>query len=218
MYPDFLRDRVLDWLSEHVPQPRIRHILGVEQTSREWAQLYGLDATQAAWAGLLHDLAKYFPNERLLEMAKAEELELDPILQTTPHLIHADVGAIVARDTFGVTDSEILDAIRLHTLGAPEMSPLSCVVFLADALEPNRGQSEELKILRNLAEKHLYRAVVATSDRSLQYLIAKEAPVHPRTLETRDWFAQNLANSPLPIVQENIACWTTPLIPPKPIQ
>ncbi|MEM8714258.1 MAG: bis(5'-nucleosyl)-tetraphosphatase (symmetrical) YqeK [Cyanobacteria bacterium P01_G01_bin.4] len=197
---------MLDWLSDNVPRPRIRHILGVEQTACEWAQLYGLDATRAAWSGLLHDVAKYFPNERLLEMAATEGLMLDPVVQETPHLIHADVGAVVARDEFGIADPEILDAIRLHTLGAPGMSPLSCVVFLADALEPNRGQSEELKNLRNLAEQHLYRAVVATSDRSLQYLIAKEAPVHPRTIETRNWFARNLAKSPLPIVQENIAC------------
>ncbi|MGK7913844.1 MAG: bis(5'-nucleosyl)-tetraphosphatase (symmetrical) YqeK [Synechococcus sp.] len=206
MYPNSLRGRVLDWLSVNVPRPRIRHILGVEQMAFEWAQLYGLDADRAAWAGLLHDVAKYFPGERLLEIADAEGLVLDPILQETPHLIHADVGGVVARDEFGITDTEILNAIQLHTLGAPGMSALSCVVFLADALEPNRGQSDDLKNLRNLAEMHLYRAVVAVSDRSLQYLIAKEAPVHPRTVETRDWFARNLANSPLPIVQENIAC------------
>ncbi|MEM9008403.1 MAG: bis(5'-nucleosyl)-tetraphosphatase (symmetrical) YqeK [Cyanobacteria bacterium P01_F01_bin.86] len=206
MYPSSLRDRILDWLNVNVPRPRIRHILGVEQTAFEWAQLYGLDAERAAWAGLLHDVAKYFSGDRLLDMAATEGLILDSVLKKTPHLIHADVGAIVARDKFGVTDSEILDAIRLHTLGAPGMSSLSCIVFLADALEPNRGQSEDLKNLRNLVERHLYRAVVAVSDRSLQYLIAKKDPVHPRTVETRDWFARNFAYSPLPIVQESIAC------------
>ena len=195
----------MDWLSDNVPHPRIRHILGVEQTARQWAQVYGLDVEKAACAGLLHDVAKYFSDESLLDIAAEEELALDPILEASPHLIHADVGAIVARDRFGVADSEILDAIRHHTLGAPGMSPLSCVVFLADALEPNRGQSEELKNLRILAEQHLYRAVVATSDRSLQYLIAKDAPVHPRTLQTRNWFERNATRSPSPIIQESIA-------------
>ncbi len=206
MYLSSFRTHVLNWLSNNVPPPRVRHILGVEQTASRWAQLYGVDAEKAACAGLLHDLAKYYSGDRLLSIATAEGLVLDPILQAQPHLIHADVGAIVARDRFKVTDPDILDAIRCHTLGGAGMSTLSCVVFLADALEPSRGQSDRLKNLRNLVEQHLYSAVVATSDDSLQYLIAKGCPIHPRTIQTRNWFLQHADQSPLPMSLETIAC------------
>ena len=206
MYSSLLRKRVLDWLSDNVPPPRIRHILGVEQIASQWARLYGINAEKAAWAGLLHDLAKYFSHDLLLEMARAEGLRLDPILETNPHLIHADIGAIVAREQFGIVDGEILDAIRNHTLGRPGMSSLSCIIYLADALEPNRGQSDRLAKLRHLVEQHLYRAVVATSNDSLQYLIAKDCPIHPRTVQTRNWFLHQVAQSPLPVFEETIAC------------
>ncbi|BAY83398.1 metal dependent phosphohydrolase [Calothrix parasitica NIES-267] len=68
-------------------------------------------------------------------MAREEGLILDDILETNPHLLHADVSAIVARDTFGVEDEQVLNAISNHTLGSPRMSPLSCIVFLADSIE-----------------------------------------------------------------------------------
>ena len=206
MYSSALRNRVLDWLSSSVPPPRIRHILGVEQTASHWAKLYGIDAEKAAWAGLLHDLAKYFPPDRLLNQARGEGLKLDSILESHPHLMHAEVGAIVARDQFGVRDGDILDAISNHTLGHPGMSSLSCIIYLADALEPNRGQSDRLHNLRNLVEQDLYRAVVATCNDSLQYLIAKNCPIHPRTVQTRNWFLDRAAQSPLPVIQETIAC------------
>jgi predicted HD superfamily hydrolase involved in NAD metabolism len=184
------RDHVLTWLAEHVPDDRLQHILRVEQMSAELAQLHGLDVDQAAQAGLLHDLAKFFKPARLLEMARSEGLELDPVDQSNPHLLHAAVGAIVARDEFGVQDTAILDAIRHHTLGLPGMSLLSCVVFLADSLEPGRGSTPELEKLRQVAQQNLPQAVWLTCDDSLRYLIATRRLIHPRTVQTRNWFLQ----------------------------
>jgi len=63
----------------------------------------------------MHDLAKYFKPPQLLEMARAEGLDIDPVSEAAPHLLHADVSAIVARDTFGVQDEEVLQAIANHT-------------------------------------------------------------------------------------------------------
>ncbi|WP_202951130.1 bis(5'-nucleosyl)-tetraphosphatase (symmetrical) YqeK [Synechococcus sp. PCC 7336] len=205
MYSDDLRSRVMDWLEANVPRPRLRHIAGVEATARDWSRLYGLDEERAGWAGLLHDLAKYFPDDRLLDIARAEGLDIDSAYETLPHLLHAEVGAIEARDRFGVDDPAILDAIRHHTCGSPGMSPLSCVVFLADSLEPNRGQSECLQAMRRLAETHLYRAVVAVCDESIAFLRSRQQPIHPRTVQARNWFLHHLAESPLPIIQETVA-------------
>lgn len=182
-----MRDEVLAWLAENVPQPRIRHILGVEQMAADLAVAHHINGHQAAEAGLLHDLAKYFPGDRLLEMAAAEGLHIDPILQENPHLLHADVSAIVARDQFGVTDERILEAIRNHTLGQAHMDDLSCVVFLADSLEPGRGDTPQLEKLRSLSYQNLLQAVWATCDASIQHMLKTHRTIHPRTLETRNW-------------------------------
>lgn len=184
------RESVINWLRDRVPAARITHILGVEQSSGDLARLYGLDEAKARAAGLLHDLAKYFKPQLLLEIAKAEGLELDSVLIAHPHLLHAEVSAIVARDEFGVVDREILDAIANHTLGRPNMSQLSCTVFVADTIEPSRGNTPELEALRSASVQNLYAAVWQASDYALKYLLETRCYIHPRTVLTRNWALQ----------------------------
>lgn len=190
-----LRQQVLAWLKEHVPESRIRHVLGVEQMAIDLARIHHQDVEKAAQAGLMHDLAKYFKPQRLLEMAIAEGLALDPVDQRNPHLLHADVSAIVARNEFGIRDSEILAAIANHTLGRPGMSPLSAIVFLADTLEPGRGSTPALAELRQISQRDLVQAVWMTCDYTLSYLLETRRLVHPRALLTRNWFLQQATSS-----------------------
>lgn len=185
-----MRDRVLAWLAEHVPASRLNHILRVEQMTVELARHYNLDLEKAAQAGLMHDLAKYFKPQLLIEMAQKEGLEIDEVMAATPHLLHADVSAIVANKTFGVKDEEVLQAIANHTLGRPDMSQLSCIVFLADSLEPGRGDTPELQKLRQTSYQNLATAVWLTCDYSLQFLLKTHCLIHPRTIATRNWFLQ----------------------------
>ena len=182
-----LRDRAIAWLEKEVPPARIKHVLGVERMAAELAGVHGLDVSKAARAGLLHDLAKYFKPARLLAMARSAGIEIDPVLEAHPHLLHADASALVAEETFGITDRAVLDAIRNHTLGRPGMDELSCTIFLADALEPGRGDTLRLNELRRLSRKHLLRGVAVTCDDSLRYLLDTRKPIHPRTVETRNW-------------------------------
>jgi predicted HD superfamily hydrolase involved in NAD metabolism len=181
------REAVLTWLESNVPKARIQHIVRVETYAAELALKHGLDAAQASQAGLLHDLAKYFAPLRLLEMAQAEQLPIDSVFMAEPRLLHADVSAIVARDVFQVEDPEILDAVRNHTLGQPQMNPISCIVFLADSLEPGRGDREDLNQMRKVAVSNLYKGVWMVCDRTLNQLVQNRKLIHPRMVMTRNW-------------------------------
>ena len=183
-----LKEKVLKWLSIHVPSPRIKHILRVEKMSGELANCYGLNQEKAKQAGLMHDLAKYFSAETLLQTVKLEGLEIDPVSAACPHLLHADVSAIVAKKEFGIEDQDILAAIANHTLGSPGMNELSSIVFLADTLEPGRGDTPELEYLRQLSQKNLYQAVWLTSDYTIKHLLNLDRLIHPRIILTRNWF------------------------------
>lgn len=189
------RDRVLAWLADNVPQSRIDHILRVEQMAIALAQHHQVDTAKAAQASLMHDLAKYFKPQKLLAMAQAAGLEIDAVSEANPHLLHAGVGALVARDTFGVDDQEVLQAIANHTLGQPGMSSLSCIVFLADSLEIGRGDTLELAQLRKTSYHNLEQAVWLTCDYSLNLLVATHRLIHPQTVATRNWFLQKVKNS-----------------------
>jgi predicted HD superfamily hydrolase involved in NAD metabolism len=189
-FSGILRQRVLSWLSDNVPESRIKHILRVEQMSIALAVQHALDVNKAAQAGLMHDLAKYFKPSKLLEMVRREGLVLDSVDEANPHLLHANGSAIVARDEFGVEDREILEAIADHTLGRPGMGAISCVVFLADSLEPGRGDTPELNLLRQTSQQNLQQAVWMTCDYSLKYLLESRRLIHPRAILTRNWFLQ----------------------------
>ena len=193
-----MRDRVISWLQDNVSNHRLQHILGVESTCIKLARCHQLDEKQAARAGLMHDLAKFFPPRKLLKIAASANLPVDQICLEHPHLLHADIGAVVARREFGVRDPEILTAIANHTLGAPGMSQLSCVVFVADVLEPNRGDNEQLASMRTVAEQNLYKCVRQTSDYSLEYLLSKHKTIHPRTVLTRNWALAQVKNQARP--------------------
>ncbi len=185
-----MREQVLDWLAKNVPTARIKHILSVEQTAMELAQKHDLNREQAGQAGLMHDLAKCFKPQKLLKIARAEGWLLDPVDQTNPHLLHAGASAVVARDRFGIQDKSILQAISNHTLGQPEMGPLSCIIFLADSLEPGRGNTSELEALRRESQQNLNRAVWLTCDYKLKHLQQTQRLIHPRAIHTRNWFLQ----------------------------
>jgi predicted HD superfamily hydrolase involved in NAD metabolism len=189
-----MRQRAIAWLQENVNEHRLQHILGVESTCLELARHHHLDPVKAGQAGLLHDLAKFFKPQKLLKMAEDAGIEIDEICAAHPHLLHADVSAVVAREEFGITDGEILEAIRNHTLGRPGMDDLSCVVFVADALEPGRGDTPELNALRQLSLQDLHKSVQQTCDYSLKYLLNTSCPIHPRTVLTRNWALQLVKN------------------------
>lgn len=184
------RSPVLDWLTTHVPAKRLQHILRVEELAVTLATIHGLSTHQAAQAGLMHDLAKYFPPELLLDRAISADIEVDDVLRQHPHLLHADVSAILAKTEFAIEDAEILQAIRDHTLGRPGMSPLSCIIYLADSLEPGRGDTPTLQHLRQLSTENLNHAVWLTAEASLHYLFGSRHLIHPRTIATRNWFMQ----------------------------
>ena len=182
-----MRDRVINWLRHNVSSHRLQHILGVEGMCLQLARCHQLDERQAAQAGLMHDLAKFFAPKKLLKIADEANLAIDEICAVQPHLLHADIGAVIARQEFSIKDPEILTAIANHTLGAPQMSKLSCVVFIADVLEPNRGDSDRLEAMRLVAKQNLYKCVQQTCDYSLEYLLNRHKIIHPRTVLTRNW-------------------------------
>ncbi len=196
----YSRQQVLDWLENSVPPKRLHHILQVEKFSTELAQHHGLDPARAAQAGLMHDLAKCFKPKRLLSLAAEHGVAIDAVFAANPHLLHADVGAIVAQTEFGIQDADVLAAIRNHTLGDVNMSQLSCVVFLADTLEPGRGDTPDLHRLRELCWQDLHHAVWHTSDYTLRYLLEAKQLIHPRAILTRNWAMQRATGKPIPPV------------------
>ena len=86
---------------------------------------------------------KYYLKKLLLQVRIKKDLSFVAV-SYTHLLLHAKLGACFANELYGVTDPEILSAIIWHTTGCPEMSLLDKIVFIADYMEANRNQAEDL--------------------------------------------------------------------------
>lgn len=174
------RDKMEYKLKKALDHQRFEHTLGVEKTAREMARFFGVDEEQAALAGLLHDCAKCMPLERMLKAAKHEEI--DPVMKESKALMHAVAGRCVARDVYNVEDEKVLDAIRWHTTGRADMTPLDKIIYLADMIEPNRKPYPGLEALRALCMEDLDRAMHTALTMSLNHVREQGKTLHPDTM------------------------------------
>lgn len=168
---------------EHIGQEhRYAHCVRVARLAENLARIHGADPGKARIAGMLHDLARLYSAERLVRECEARAIPIDDFERAHPIVLHAPLSARLASDEFGVTDPEILSAIEKHTLGAGRMSPLDCILYLADGLEPGREYPERARLAR-LAEQDLSAAMRATIAGSLRYATVRQLPVAPQTAE-----------------------------------
>lgn len=136
---------------------------------------------KAYLAGLFHDIARELPPNRLLSLVREYGYPIDQATENAPILAHGAVSAIIAKENYHIIDEEILTAMERHTLGHEDAGQLDRILFLADAIEPNRCY-EGVETLRNLARKNLTSAVLQATEQSLQYLQERNLAPHPRTL------------------------------------
>lgn len=175
-------------LEQRLSPHRFRHSLGVAETARRLASRYGADPEASALAGLLHDVAREMPAKALWEAAEAQGEPLGYMERMAPMpCLHGPVGASVAARELGVTDPEILGGITCHTLGKERMSVLEKVVFLADAIEPNREAAPHVLELRALADQDLNLACRRAFDLTFEYLLRTAQPLHPQAAAARNW-------------------------------
>ncbi len=183
-----MKEKLSTMLTEH----RYTHSLGVMETAEKMAKIFNVDVKNATVAGLLHDCAKQIDRQVQLKMCKERNIELDEIKKSAPSLVHADLGASVAKTEFGVTDDDVLSAIRYHTLGRENMSDLEKVLFLADIIEPNRRDFEGLYELRDLCYKDLDEAMLYGLTLSIENVERKGRILHKQTLDAAEYFRKLL--------------------------
>ena len=166
-------------------ETRYDHSLRVSAVAAELAELYQADREKASLAGLLHDCAKNLPHAELLRLAKQNGVPVSVVEETKPSLLHAPVGALIAKDRFGVLDGEILQAIALHTVGSENMTLLDKIVFIADKTEPGRD-SDDLAELNQIAKQDLDLALLHYFNAAIIEAIHEGELIHPRAVLARN--------------------------------
>ena len=136
-----------------------------EQTVRRWRDIY---------------------NEKMASVDNAATLTAfdEKEILSSGALLHGIVGAELAREKFGVTDEEILSAIRCHTMGKPDMTPLELNIFVADAIEMNREPYEGLEKIRCLAQTSLRCAALQSFYGTRDYVLSQGKNFAGRSCDT----------------------------------
>jgi len=176
-------DTCIAFVERELTPKRFEHSLGVMSVMGELAFVYSLDETMAKVCGILHDVAKEFPLDRQLEVARKNNIALVTEYDRHPLFLHGPVGACYIDEELGITDPTLLDAIVHHSyLGnGTALSPLLCwCLRFADILEPSRDWVD--------TQKELKPVVYSGNVQEGAYLLMKWAiafhestsvPVHP---------------------------------------
>ena len=175
-------------LKKNLDEDRYQHTLGVMFTCAAMAMVHGVDYLDAQMAGLLHDCAKCIPNKKKLEMCEKHKIELTDFEKEHPYLIHAKLGAFLAKSRYGVKDPEILSAIRYHTTGKPDMTALEKIVYIADYIEPMRNRAPHLPLVRKLAFQDLDECMYRILKDTLDYLDESADEIDETTREAYEYY------------------------------
>ena len=173
-------------------EKRYRHSLAVSKQAKSLAKRHGADPEKAALAGLLHDVCKEFPPEKQLEIIEKHGIVLssDFFCQGKPLfpvVLHQISGPCFLEDQWGITDREVLGAIRWHTTGRPEMSLLEQILYVADVTSQDRDY-EDVEDYRALAKKDLEETVLRVLRFTVGDLAKRRMPICPDTIAAYNYY------------------------------
>ena len=103
--------------------------------------------------------------------------------------MHQYTGAYLAEHTFGVTDTDVLNAIRYHTSGRPNMSTLEKLIFLSDMLEAGRD-FPHINSLRAWFGRDLDECMYRSLRYELKYLKKGKGEIYPLTFRAYEYYKE----------------------------
>ncbi len=183
-----LEQEIIWSIKEKNSEKRFIHIMGVKYMCEALAMRYEYDLQKAGLCGLLHDVAKHYSDDKMLCKAKKYGIEITKSEEKAPYLLHGKVGAYQAEKKYGITDEEVLEAIRYHTTGKPDMSLIGKILFLADYIEPSRKDIPGLDEIRKIAFVDLDSAVKAKLINMTGYLSKSRDVIDEMTKKTLDFY------------------------------
>lgn len=138
-------------LRELLDDYRFIHSLGVAESAKELAEIYGYNTDKAYKAGLLHDIMKNASPSYQLQIMEKGGIILSQAEKNNKKLWHAMAGEAYLKKELHVDDEEILGAVRYHTTGKAGMNLLEKIVYVADYISAERNYPD-VDVMRNLSK------------------------------------------------------------------
>ncbi len=168
-------------LQKRLTPKRYHHSLCVADEAVRLAIKYGGDTDKAYLAGLLHDITKTATEEEHLNIFNKFGIMLNDVEKNADKLWHAISGAAYIKYELGITDDEIITAVRYHTTARANMSQLEKILYLADFTSADRDY-DDIDIMRQKVEISMEAALDYALSYSINDLVSRKKLLHLDTI------------------------------------
>lgn len=174
-------EQIKSLLEKRLSKKRFTHSLNVADEALKLAQMYGENKEKAYFAGLVHDICKEDEPETLKKLIlKCEDITNTEL--SSKSLWHGPAGAVYIREELGVSDRDILNAVRYHTVGRSGMTRLEEIVYLADLISRDRDY-KDVDRMRKLAYSDFDKAMLEAVSFSVTSVVKKHGYIPVFSLE-----------------------------------
>ena len=139
-------DEIKNYLESSLSKKRFHHSLCVADAAKRLAEINGADPEKCYLTGLLHDICKEIPPEEQIALMKRSGYEISWVEWGAAKTHHAVAGAQFIREFYNITDPEICDPIRWHTVGKGGMNLYEKILFMADLISDERSYPDAERI------------------------------------------------------------------------
>lgn len=178
-------------VKENLSEKRYYHSVCVMNKCEELAKKYNFDVEMAKKVGITHDIAKEFTDKQKLDYVEKHHLIIDDIERNNLPLLHAKIGADIAKNEFGFSN-EMCNAILYHSTARENMTLLEKILYISDWCGDDRNFEEALKAKEILANKGLDIAILFTLDIIVNELLEKKQPMHLNTIKARNYLLKEM--------------------------
>lgn len=182
-----MADEYKELIKGMMSKKRYIHSCNVADMSVKLAGIYGEDKQKAYTAGILHDIRKEADPETLKNEMLMAGFYVDPAEFTSKSTWHGIASAYYAKNVLGITDEDILNAIRFHTVARAAMSKLEKIVYLADLVSAERDYPDVEKY-RAYTLKNLDNAMYQALKYSVNSLSADGKKIPVSTIEAYNYY------------------------------
>ena len=183
-------EEIIEIVKNNLGDERFYHSKCVMDRCEKIAKMIGFDVDTAKKVGIAHDIAKEMPDEEKIKYCIDNNIEIDDIEKQKTILLHAKIGADIARKKFGFSES-MAKAIEAHTTGLPNMDILAKILLVADCTSDERG-FPDIDYTNQLLQNNIDEAVLYILDKKIEIQIKRHETMHINSVITRNWMLNNL--------------------------
>ncbi|MGN1413635.1 MAG: bis(5'-nucleosyl)-tetraphosphatase (symmetrical) YqeK [Anaerovoracaceae bacterium] len=187
---DSLKETIETYIEKNATEKRKIHTEGVRQTAIKLAEKYD-DSNEelrqkAELSALFHDMYRGVSTDILNYYVKHLGLD-EKRYRNNANLAHGKIAAAVMEREYGITDDDMLNAVSFHTTGRAGMSLLEKIIYIADAIEPNRSYPG-VEELRKSAEHDIDLACLQSLTNTIAYVRGENKYLDEDTILAREYF------------------------------